>query len=274
MSRITNSSIYTTIGVNIAETMCLFSQENISANFYERFEVITNVPVVTTFYDTTQFLAYSSMHGTANRKMPDPLRNFPNLDFTLLRFAKVLNATAEEKKTAIGMTDDQALATCLRRWAAFERGPAAHTLMIGLHTFERVGLVYRMDVRQATTFLTGKIPGTYMLRTSSQSSANPANDAATIFTISYVTSRHTVEHIRYLAMHKVGVYRLTDGHRGTLEYAGINAAALPNLQATTVLAALNYRMPHSASIVDELEYLQTHSYIVLGCTLPAQPAQH
>ena len=260
-------------GTHLADTVCLFSQENVSANFYERFEIITNVPTVTTFYDTTQFLAYSSMHGTANRKMPDPLRNFPHLNFTLVRFSKVLNATAEEKKTAIGMTDVQALTTCLRRWAAFERGPAAHTLMIGLHTFEQMGLVYRMDVRQATEFLTGKTPGTYMLRTSSQSSANPANDAATVFTISYVTSRHTVEHIRYIAMHKVGVYRLTNGHRGSLDHAGINAAALPNFSATTVLAALNYTMPHSASIVDELEFLQTNSYIVLGCTLPPQARQ-
>jgi len=271
MARITNSSIYLIPGTPVTENKCLLSLDNVSPLFYERFEVITNVIGVVTYYNINAFREHYEHHRTMGTEMIDPLRNFRNLYFMVPRLLKMLNIPNEEKTVNHSTESDirmDLLEMYMVMWRNHDFSIPTHGIYVGFDAFLQAGLVHQLNADQATEMLSDERNhfghGSFLLRTSSMSSADPVNDAATVFTISHVLADGSVQHIRYISLHKVGVYRITSSYDRMLPAFNCNVAALPNFSAKTVLEALQYNQPHSACIIDELDHLNALHYIDLS----------
>lgn len=265
MSQLTNASIYLEV-TPIAEQKCLISYDDISPNFYERIEIITNTPTVTKFYDLAQFTAYY-LHFPARLSVDDPYRNFANLNFAVVRMQALTDATADEKADGVNINHIEVLNMYLYRWMGYDFTRGKHSLAVGLRTFDVSGLIADVDDDVASTILMNRTKGSYMIRTSRDHVANIERTAATVFTINFTLDDGQTDSITYISLHKVGIYRISNDRRGSFswyEVYHVNYQALPDLSARTVLEAVNYRMPIRSCIIEELEHLHNLNYIRLN----------
>jgi len=226
---------------------------------------------VTTRYATDTLIQYFEYHRY--RAVPDPLRNFDNLDFMTTRVlaykalsdrAKSLIVTDLDRESKKVITN-----AMVQGWIDGNLDCKKElVLFLGLTSFTDNLFVFSgIDFTVAGTKLTnaGAVPGSFLIRESAQN-AGDGRGHATVFTITYIKSDGESWNIRFMALHGVGVYQLT-GACGQYAFDLTGTVCMQTFLITDILTELRkgWRVyPNYSSIGDMLHFLHEQTIIDLS----------
>jgi len=261
---------------------CLISCQNIS-DISNNPQFWTPIPTrtigVNKYYHIEALYNYIKYYNFIN--VPDPTRNFSNIDFMIPRicynyqlYLKLNDQNSNLNQfnidiSAIINTDiaTNRLSDIINHWKqnSYTENLIQNSLPYGINIWKKCNLVFTQSPEDILRHLSKeqRCPGAFFIRRSSKDQYNQ-NGQATIFTVTYITKNNNVNHIRCLSVHCVGIYLLTTQSRNQDFTYLCNKPSMQTMLIKDLLHdIIGSIQPQYVSLIQLLEYFHLRKVINL-----------
>jgi hypothetical protein len=210
--------------------------------------------------------------------VPDPIRNFADLSFMRTRLDLYISASDDLKNLKMSEVNEDFRNNMMQKYMSYwdedsEAPEEGSQIFCNLNTFVANGLVHNITHRASMRKLDEAINGSYLIRESSKS-AKDGRGEASVFSISFKSCDGSKKNsIRFLNLHKVGVYPLSSPSPKKLKsFHQLNGTkAIRTLKIKDILNQLRtYPLPLAPpypTIIHMLQDLHEKEFISIGSFL-------
>ncbi len=202
--------------------------------------------------------------------VPDPMKIYSNLLFMSKRLNRMRSVCDTVKQTKTIEIDtkfrNEILGRCYSKWInklPIDPITIDYAVTVSIMDMERTGILYN-GMKSGDAYFELKAhrnePGAFLLRNSSMS--NTKGDS-TVFTITCIREDSSFYSVRLIDLHGIGIYVTTAVCDGKVEIFRVAEPVVRSAERKQILAAVNYKPPNYACIIDLLIDFDKRGYIKL-----------